>query len=93
MPTMLGPAVITQSMQTSPSISTFLTNLHLLDLDRHEDWPRIDAQIFTRKNTLQNEKSRIHCVEWALYQLFYIWDLEQTKNVRIVACVGPMLTS
>ena len=90
---MIGAAALTQSTQTSQSISTFLTNLHLLDLDRHEGWPRIDASAFTRKNTLQNEKIRVHCVEWALFQLFNIWDPEETKNVRIATCMGPILTS
>ncbi len=68
---------------TNPSISTFLTNIHLLDLDRRDDWPAITPQTFTRKNTLQNEKTRVQCVEWALYRLFEIWDLEETENVRI----------
>ena len=64
------------------SLSLFLTNIHLLDLDRRDDWPVIDSQTFARKNTLQNEKNRIHCVEWALYHLFQIWDAEETTNVR-----------
>lgn len=68
---------------TAPtSISVFLTNIHLLDLDRRDDWPSIDSHTFTRKNTLQNEKTRILCVEWALYRLFEIWDIEETRNVR-----------
>jgi len=66
----------------APSISIFLTNLHLLDLDRRDGWPLITLQTFTRKNTLQNEKNRILCVEWALYRLFEIWDVEETRNVR-----------
>jgi len=66
----------------APSISIFLSNLHLLDLDRRDDWPSINSETFTRKNTLQNEKHRICCVEWALFRLFEIWDVEQTKNVR-----------
>ena len=64
------------------SLSVFLTNVHLLDLDRSEDWPAISAQTFTSKNTLQNEKSRIHCVEWAFYRLFELWDPGETKDVR-----------
>ena len=34
------------------------------------------------KNTLQNEKIRIQCVEWAFYRLFEIWDPGETKDVR-----------
>ena len=65
------------------SISLLLTNLHLLDLDRRDDWPSLTAQTFTNKNSLQNEKTRIHCVEWAFYRLFEIWDLAETKDVRL----------
>lgn len=64
----------------SPSIPLLLTNLHLLDLDRCDDWPSLTAQTFTSKNTLQNEKSRIQCVEWAFYRLFEIWDPVETKD-------------
>ncbi|KAL6717245.1 hypothetical protein ACLMJK_005160 [Lecanora helva] len=63
-----------------PRISLFLTNIHLLDLDRREDWPNITPETFTRKNTLENEKIRVHCVEWSLYRLFQIWDPKETKN-------------
>ena len=66
----------------APSISLLLTNLHLLDLDRRNDWPSISDQTFTSKNTLQNEKTRIQCVEWAFYRLFEIWDPVGTKDVR-----------
>lgn len=66
----------------APSISLLLTNLHLLDLDSRDDWPSINAQTFTSKNTLQNEKARIQCVEWAFYRLFEIWDPVETKDVR-----------
>lgn len=68
--------------QAAPSISLLLTNLHLLDLDRRDDWPSVTAQTFTSKNTLQNEKTRIQCVEWAFYRLFELWDPVETKDVR-----------
>ena len=64
------------------SIPLLLTNLHLLDLDRRDDWPSVTAQTFTSKNTLQNEKTRIQCVEWAFYRLFEIWDPVETSDVR-----------
>ncbi|MCJ1277828.1 hypothetical protein MMC21_005642 [Puttea exsequens] len=67
-------------MQAHTSISTFLTNIHLLDLNRQEDWPTITSQTFTAKNTLENEKTRIRCVEWALYRLFELWDPEETRS-------------
>ncbi len=69
------------------SISLLLTNIHLLDLDRRDDWPSITAQTFTSKNTLQNEKARIQCVEWAFYRLFEIWDPVETKDVRPCSCM------
>ncbi|KAL2040468.1 hypothetical protein N7G274_006911 [Stereocaulon virgatum] len=77
---MSKPQATPAPAHATSSISIFLTNLHLLDLDRCEDWPAISAQTFTSKNTLQNEKNRIHCVEWAFYRLFELWDLEETKD-------------
>ena len=71
------------AVPAAPSISIFLTNVQLLDLDRRDDWAPINAQTFTRKNTLENEKTRIRCVEWALYRLFEIWDSEETNNVNL----------
>lgn len=59
----------------------FVTNLRLLDLDRYPDWPAITAQVLTAKEAQQDQKHRIRCVEWALYRLFEIWDVEETRNV------------
>ncbi|KAM7200094.1 HAUS augmin-like complex subunit 6 N-terminus domain containing protein [Naviculisporaceae sp. PSN 640] len=61
-------------------ISLFLTNLRLLDLDRHPEWPDINAQTFTAKDAAQGQKKRIQCVEWALYHLFTLWDHEEARN-------------
>ena len=63
------------------NVKLFLTNLRLLDLDLREDWPDIKAVTFSTKDAQQNQKKRIQCVEWALYQLFAIWDPEETSNV------------
>jgi len=72
-----NPAANTQA---SPSnIALFLTNLRLLDLDLQDDWPGITVATFSTKD--QNQKKRIQAVEWALYQLFAIWDPEETLNV------------
>lgn len=66
----------------SPSnISLFLTNLHLLDLDLLPDWPGINTLTFTNKDATQGQKKRVQCVEWALYQLFALWDPEEARNV------------
>jgi hypothetical protein len=54
---------------------TFLTNLRLLDLDALPDWPDFDAQTFSI------QKRRIQAVEWALYQLFCLWDAEEARTV------------
>jgi hypothetical protein len=70
-PTIPGPS----------NIALFLTNLRLLDLDLQEDWPGITALTFSSKDAQQNLKKRIQCVEWALYQLFSIWDPEETRDV------------
>jgi hypothetical protein len=63
-------------------IALFLANLRLLDLDLREDWPEISATTFSTKDAQQNQKRRIQSVEWALYQLFALWDPEEVQNVR-----------
>ncbi|KAM0510408.1 hypothetical protein D7B24_009261 [Verticillium nonalfalfae] len=57
----------------TPNLSIFLTNLRLLDFDSYPDWPAFDAQ------TLAIQKRRIQSVEWALFQLFALWDPEETR--------------
>ncbi|TVY37436.1 hypothetical protein LSUB1_G004619 [Lachnellula subtilissima] len=70
-----------QSTQGISNVSLFLTNLRLLDLDLRKDWPGITNEtLSTKKDAQQNQKKRIQCVEWALYQLFAIWDPEETRN-------------
>ncbi|KAM0546053.1 hypothetical protein ACHAPJ_011067 [Fusarium lateritium] len=62
-------------------LSIFLTNLNLLDLDQHPDWPGIRAETFATGGTsAQGQKKRVQCVEWALFQLFALWDPEETKK-------------
>ncbi|KAG7136142.1 hypothetical protein HYQ45_006232 [Verticillium longisporum] len=58
----------------TPNISIFLTNLRLLDFDSYPDWPAFDAQTFAI------QKRRIQSVEWALFQLFALWDPEETRT-------------
>lgn len=58
----------------------FLTNVRLLDLDLRNDWPDITAVTFSTKDSQQNQKKRISCVEWVLYRLFLLWDEEETRN-------------
>ncbi|KAK5019404.1 hypothetical protein LTR39_000395 [Cryomyces antarcticus] len=62
------------------NIALFVTNLRLLDLDRKLDWPSITPHTFSTYDAQQNQKSRIKCVEWALFRLFEIWDLETTRE-------------
>ena len=71
------------STATASHVSLFLTNLRLLDLDLLPDWPDINSLTFTNKDAAQGQKKRIQCVEWALYQLFSLWDPEEAHNVRI----------
>ncbi|PTB77076.1 hypothetical protein M440DRAFT_1316435, partial [Trichoderma longibrachiatum ATCC 18648] len=62
-------------------LSLFLTNIKLLDLDQLPDWPEITAETFAASGTtLQDQKRRVQCVEWALYQLFVIWDPDEAAN-------------
>lgn len=62
-------------------ISLFLTNLRLLDLDKRGDWPGITPITFTTRDSQQNIKKRIQCVEWALFRLFELWDPEEAREV------------
>lgn len=78
-----APSPAPQVHHGPPALSIFLTNLNLLDLDQHEDWPDIRAETFaTGGSSAQGLKKRVQCVEWALFQLFALWDPEETKKVR-----------
>lgn len=73
------------ALSSTSYIALFLTNLRLLDLDLLPDWPNINALTFTNKDAAQGQKKRIHCVEWALYQLFSLWDPDEARNVGVHA--------
>ncbi|KAI7914540.1 hypothetical protein M9X92_008955 [Pyricularia oryzae] len=75
-----GAPIPGPSSTSSPNVSLFLTNLRLLDLDSLPDWPDINPLTFTNKDLAQGQKKRIQSVEWALYQLFDLWDAEETRN-------------
>lgn len=78
-----APSPAPQVHHGPPALSIFLTNLNLLDLDQHEDWPDIRAETFaTGGSSAQGLKKRVQCVEWALFHLFALWDPEETKKVR-----------
>ncbi|KAF8861022.1 hypothetical protein BDZ45DRAFT_618835 [Acephala macrosclerotiorum] len=69
------------SLSSGPSnVTLFLTNLRLLDLDLRNDWPNITVLTFSTKDSQQNQKKRIQCVEWALFQLFALWDPELARD-------------
>lgn len=74
------PTTNTSNASHVSNISLFLTNLRLLDLDLLPDWPNINTATFSVKDAAQGQKKRIQCVEWALYQLFNLWDPEETRN-------------
>jgi hypothetical protein len=66
---------------TAPSnLSLFLTNLRLLDLALHPDWPDISILTFSTKDATHGQKKRIQAVEWALYHLFRLWDPDEARN-------------
>lgn len=75
--------VLPIDIPTTSNISLFLTNLCLLDLDQLHDWPHISSQTFasTKDPAGQGQKRRIQCVEWALYQLFCLWDPSESRSV------------
>ncbi|PTD05247.1 hypothetical protein FCULG_00001292 [Fusarium culmorum] len=75
------PASATHAHHGPSALSIFLTNLNLLDLDQLQDWPAICAETFATDGTnAQGLKKRVHCVEWALFHLFSLWDPEETKK-------------
>ncbi|CAK7225752.1 hypothetical protein SCUCBS95973_005969 [Sporothrix curviconia] len=69
----------------SSNVAVFLTNLRLLDLDLLPDWPNISARTFAARDAVasssaQNgQKRRIQSVEWALYNLFCLWDPHEAR--------------
>ncbi|KAK0386005.1 hypothetical protein NLU13_5842 [Sarocladium strictum] len=69
--------------QGRSSLSLFLTNLRLLDLDLLPDWPGISPATFlvpgSGTGAAQAQKRRVACVEWALFRLFEIYDPEETR--------------
>ncbi len=79
---------VPQSQSGPSNITLFLTNLRLLDFDLRHDWPNITSLTFSTKDSQQNQKKRIQCVEWALYQLFVLWDPELARDVH-----GPHIYS
>ncbi|GAB1319247.1 HAUS augmin-like complex subunit 6 N-terminus-domain-containing protein [Madurella fahalii] len=83
-PGIISSASVAPQLAVSPTgvsnVSLFLTNLRLLDLDLHPDWPGINGLTFTAKDAAQGQKKRIQCVEWALYHLFTLWDPEEARN-------------
>ena len=91
-PTLTAPQALTlappANINKSPQIPTcasnvllFLTNLRLLDLDLEPDWPDIIPSTFSAKDAAGGQKKRIQCVEWALYQLFSLWDHNDAESV------------
>ncbi|KAI1150840.1 HAUS augmin-like complex subunit 6 N-terminus-domain-containing protein [Nemania diffusa] len=62
------------------NVILFLTNSRLLDLDLEPDWPDITPTTFSAKDAAGGQKRRIQCVEWALYQLFSLWDHNDAQN-------------
>ncbi|KAF7550647.1 hypothetical protein G7Z17_g5587 [Cylindrodendrum hubeiense] len=77
-----APQTANHAYAHGPSpLSLFLTNLRLLDLDLRPDWPGIRPETFAAGGaSAQGQKKRVQCVEWALYQLFAIWDPDETKK-------------
>ena len=57
----------------------FMTNLRLLDLDQQPDWPNLTVQTLSSRTA--DQKQRIGGVEWALFRLFEIWNLDDTNQV------------
>ena len=63
------------------TISLFLANLRLLDLDLRDDWLNITNDTFDTRTVQQDLKRRVASVEWSLYLLFEIYDPATTREV------------
>lgn len=86
-PNLTAPQATTAPVNKPAQIPTctsnvllFLTNSRLLDLDANPDWPDITPTTFSAKDAAGGQKKRIQCVEWALYQLFCLWDYNDAQN-------------
>ena len=64
--------------------ATIVKNLKFLDLDTTKDWPLITIETFAANDSVKNQKNRIQSAEWALYKLFEIWDIKNTRDVAIL---------
>ncbi|KAE8350891.1 HAUS augmin-like complex subunit 6 N-terminus-domain-containing protein [Aspergillus coremiiformis] len=60
------------------SLTVFVRNLHLLQLDYHDDWPGITVRSLSPSS--QNQRQRVRVIEWALYQLVALWDPETARD-------------
>jgi hypothetical protein len=76
---MQTPRPTTPSWPPPSSVTIFLRNIHLLQLDQQPDWPGLSRKLFSGGQKAQTQ--RVKSVEWVLYQLFLLWDPYETKNV------------
>ncbi|KAK5138160.1 hypothetical protein LTR08_004855 [Meristemomyces frigidus] len=58
------------------AVALFVTNLRLLDLDLLPDWPAITTASFGN----QDARARTRCTEFALFQLFRLYDPATTAD-------------
>ncbi|KAF2485223.1 HAUS augmin-like complex subunit 6 N-terminus-domain-containing protein [Neohortaea acidophila] len=70
-------SVKTTSKPSGPSVlDLFVTNLRFLNCDRLPGWPNITAASFG----IHDARTKIKCAEYALYQLFRIYDPHTTTE-------------
>src|SRR5688572_10953362 len=67
-------------------ISSFIRCLHLLDLDLRDDWPGITVQTLSTRTTTQNLQQRVKAVEWGLFRLLELYDLQLARDVGPSPC-------
>ncbi|KAK3702259.1 hypothetical protein LTR37_014970 [Vermiconidia calcicola] len=60
----------------STVVSLFVTNLRLLNLDLLPDWPNITTSSFSNHDA----RTRTKCTEYALYQVFRLYDPATTAD-------------
>ena len=71
----------TNTNTNATTISLVVTNVRLLGLVQRDDWPNIYEQSLLSESSAQSYERNIRFVEWILYRLFEIWDVDLTKEV------------
>jgi hypothetical protein len=70
-------------------LPSFVHCLHLLDLDLLEDWPQVTVHTLSTRSQSQNLQLRVKAVEWSLFRLFELYNVQLARDVGHLA---PVMT-